>query len=149
MSSEWCQNKRCAEKKTQGQIRGKKGAKYYQSNKANWYGYWCSMGCREQWFNDNKDACIQAVGLIGKQVLPLDDAWYVEYNWGQYYYNSETEDSGYRNQGYYLVNKLKGVKQVITKQQAQTPEQIANDNNWYTINDEQARELATELGLAS
>ena len=150
MSSEWCQNKKCAEKKTQAQIRGKKGAKYYQSNKAvHWYGYWCSIRCRETWFNDNKEACIQAVGLIDKQVLPLDDAWYVEYNWGQYYYDSETEDSGYRNQGYYLVNKLKGVKQVITKQQAQTPEQIANDNNWYTINDEQARELATELGLAS
>ena len=32
--SEWCQNKKCPEKKTQSQIRGSKGAKYYQSNKA-------------------------------------------------------------------------------------------------------------------
>ena len=31
--SEWCQNKKCPEKKTSGQIRGSKGAKYYQSNK--------------------------------------------------------------------------------------------------------------------
>ena len=31
--SEWCQNKKCPEKKNQNQIRGSKGAKYYQSNK--------------------------------------------------------------------------------------------------------------------
>ena len=140
MSSEWCQNKKCPEKKTQGQIRGKKGAKYYQSNKAGWYGYWCSMGCREQWFNDNKDTCIQAVGLIDKQVLPLEDAWYVEYR-----YDWREEE---RNR-YHLVNKLKGVDQSITQQQAQTPEQIANNHNWYTINGTQARELAVTLGLAS
>ena len=35
--SEWCQNKKCPQKKTQGQIRGSKGAKYYQSNK-----YYCN-----------------------------------------------------------------------------------------------------------
>ena len=70
MSSEWCQNKRCPEKKTQGQIRGKKGAKYYQSNKASgYYDHWCSMGCREQWWIDHKDACIQAVGFIDKQII--------------------------------------------------------------------------------
>jgi hypothetical protein len=32
--SEWCQNKKCPEKKNQNQIRGSKGAKYYQSNKS-------------------------------------------------------------------------------------------------------------------
>jgi hypothetical protein len=43
MSSEWCQNKKCPEKKNQNQIRGSKGAKYYQSNKiSTWLGYWCS-----------------------------------------------------------------------------------------------------------
>ena len=77
--SEWCQNKRCPEKKNQNQIRGTKGNKYYQSNKAGWYGHWCSMGCREQWFNDNKDTCMNAVGTIDKQIIPLDDAWFVEY----------------------------------------------------------------------
>jgi hypothetical protein len=34
MSSEWCQNKKCPDKKNQNQIRGIKGHKYYQSNKA-------------------------------------------------------------------------------------------------------------------
>ena len=141
MSSEWCQNKRCPEKKTQGQIRGKKGAKYYQSNKASgYYDHWCSMGCREQWWIDHKDTCIQAVGFIDKQILPLDDAWFVEY---RYDWRAEEQNR------YHLVNKLKGVDQTITREQAQTPEQIANNHNWYTINDTQAKELAVQLGLAS
>jgi hypothetical protein len=82
MSSEWCQNKKCPDKKNQNQIRGIKGAKFYQSNKAQSYlGYWCSNGCRDTWFNDNRDTCMQAVGFIDKQVLPLEDAWYVEYRY--------------------------------------------------------------------
>jgi hypothetical protein len=141
MSSEWCQNKKCPEKKNQAQIRGSKGAKFYQSNKINkWLGYWCSNGCRDQWFNDNRNTCMQAVGFIDKQVLPLEDDWYVEY---RYSWNTETHDR------YHLVNKLKGVDQTITQEQAQTPEQIANNHSWYTINGTQAKELAVTLGLAS
>ena len=139
--SEWCQNKKCPEKKNQNQIRGSKGAKYYQSNKANGYIHWCSMGCREEWWNEHKDTCMNAVGFIDKQVLPLEDAWYVEYKYG---YNLE-ESNRYR-----LINKLKGIDRVITKQQAQTPEQQAEEyGNWQTIDDTQARELAITLGLAS
>ena len=97
--SEWCQNKKCPEKKNQNQIRGSKGAKYYQSNKANTYiGYWCSNGCRDTWWQDNKDTCIQAVGFIDKQVLKLDDAWYVEY---RYDYRAEEHNR------YHLRNLLK------------------------------------------
>ena len=139
--SEWCQNKKCPEKKTQGQIRGSKGAKYYQSNKANWYVYWCSMGCREQWFNEHKETCMQAVGFIDKQIIPLEDAWFVEY---RYDWRAEQQDR------YHLVNKLKGVDQTITKEQAQTPEQQTQEyGHWYTIDGTQAKELATTLGLAS
>ena len=141
MSSEWCQNKRCPEKKTQGQIRGKKGAKYYQSNKASgYYDHWCSMGCREQWWNEHKDTCIQAVGFIDKQIIPLTDAWFVEY---RYDWRAEEHDR------YHLVNKLKGVDQNITREQAQTPEQIADGHSWLTIDDTQAKELAIQLSLAS
>ena len=139
--SEWCQNKRCPEKKTQGQIRGKKGAKYYQSNKASgYYDHWCSMGCREQWWIDHKNICIQAVGFIDKQILPLQDAWYVEY---RYDWRAEQQDR------YHLVNKLKGVDQTITREQAQTQEQIDADHSWCTISDTQAKELAIQLSLAS
>ena len=140
--SEWCQNKKCPEKKNQNQIRGSKGAKYYQSNKASgYYEHWCSMGCRETWFQEHKDTCMNAVGFIDKQVLPLEDAWYVEYKYG---YNLE-ESNRYR-----LINKLKGIDRVITKQQAQTPEQQAEEyGSWETIDDTQAKELAIQLGLAS
>ena len=140
--SEWCQNKKCPEKKNQNQMRGSKGAKYYQSNKANgYYQYWCSMGCRDTWFNDHKDTCMNAVGFIDKQVLPLEDAWYVEYKYG-YHLDESTR--------YRLINKLKGINRVITKQQAQTPEQQAEEYGSYqTIDTEQAKELAITLGLAS
>ena len=139
--SDWCQNKSCPDKRNQNQIRGSKGAKYYQSNKAyTYYGYWCSMGCRDTWFNDHKETCMNAVGFIDKQVLPLENAWYVEY---RYSYSSGVEDR------YYLRNKLMGIDQHITKQQAQTPEQIAEDHSWSTIDDTQAKELAIQLGLAS
>jgi|TARA_B100001741_G_C16337277_1_gene497834 hypothetical protein len=140
--SEWCQNKKCPQKKNENQMRGSKGAKYYQSNKANgYYQYWCSMGCRDTWFNDHKDTCMNAVGFIDKQVLPLEDAWYVEYKYG-YHLDESTR--------YRLINKLKGINRVITKQQAQTPEQQAEEYGSYqTIDTEQAKELAITLGLAS
>ena len=139
--SEWCQNKKCPEKKNQGQIRGNKGSKYYQSNKsASYYFHWCSMGCREQWFNEHRDTCMQAVGFIDKQVIHLADAWYVEY---RYDYSQHAQNR------YHLRNLLKGVDQNITREQAQTPEQIAESSWWYTISDAQAKELAVTLGLAS
>ena len=138
--SEWCQNKKCPQKKTQSQIRGSKGAKYYQSNKAKSYYFhmFCGQRCMDKWFNEHWQTCLNAVGEIDKQVLPLDDAWFVDYIWG---YNSEPV--------YKLINKLKGVKQVITREQAQTPEDIERDWQYKTIDDTQARELAEQLGLAS
>ena len=139
--SEWCQNKKCPEKKNQNQIRGSKGAKYYQSNKAQTYlGYWCSNGCRDTWFNDHKDTCMQAVGFIDKQVIHLADAWYVEYRFD---YREQEQNR------YHLRNLLKGVDHPITKEQAQTVEQIADGGWWATISDAQAKELAVTLGLAS
>jgi hypothetical protein len=83
---------------------------------------------------------MQAVGFINKQIIPLDDAWFVEY---RYDWREEQQDR------YHLVNKLKGVDQTITREQAQTPEQIAEDHNWLTIDDTQAKELAIQLSLAS
>ena len=142
--SEWCQNKKCPEKRNQNQIRGSKGAKYYQSNKHNnYYQYWCSMGCRDAWFNEHKNTCMNAVGFIDKQILPLEAAWYVEY---QYNWNSDTQS---HNPHYYIRNKNRGVRQPITREQAQSPEDIAREWDYRTIDDTQARELAIQLGLAS
>ena len=140
--SEWCQNKSCPSKKNQNQIRGSKGNKYYQSNKANrYYKYWCSMGCRETWFQQHTDTCMNAVGFIGKQTLSLDDAWFVQsdYQW----------NSGDCTYLYYIINKNRGIKQRITREQAQEPEMIQRGYDYAVINDTQARELAVQLGLAS
>ena len=140
--AEWCQNKSCPSKKNQNQIRGSKGNKYYQSNKANrYYKYWCSMGCRETWFQQHTDTCMNAVGFIDKQVLPLDDAWFVQsdYQW----------NSGDCTYLYYIINKNRGIKQQITREQAQEPEMIQRGYDYAVINDTQARELAITLGLAS
>ena len=135
----WCQNKKCPQKKTQAQMRGTKGKKYYQSNKASrYYSYWCSMGCRDEWWQEHKTTCINAVGFIDKQVLPLEDCWYVYYTW----VSGDGAD-------YKLANKLLGVDHRITKQQAQTPAQIANRNYWQTIDGTQAKELAQQLGLTN
>ena len=140
--SEWCQNKSCPSKKNQNQIRGSKGAKYYQSNKSSgYYKYWCSMGCRETWFQQNADTCMNAVGFIDKQVLPLDDAWFVEYD-----YSWRT---GASENLYYISNKNRGIKQQITREQAQSPEDIQRGYDYAVIDDTQARELAITLGLAS
>jgi hypothetical protein len=141
--SEWCQNKKCPEKRNKNQIRGSKGAKYYQSNKANGYIHWCSMGCREEWWNEHADTCINAVGFINKQVLLLDDAWYVEY---KYNWNSDTQS---HDPQYYIRNKNRGVRQPIPREQAQSPEDIAREWDYRTIDDTQAKELAITLGLAS
>ena len=142
--SEWCQNKKCPDKRNQGQIRGSKGAKYYQSNKVNTYlGYWCSNGCRDQWWNEHKTTCMNAVGFIDKQVLFLKDAWFVEY---QYNWNSDTQE---HNPQYYIRNKNRGVRQPITREQAQSPEDIQRGYDYVVIGDTQARELAISLGLAS
>ena len=139
--SEWCQNKKCPEKKNQNQIRGSKGAKYYQSNKSSsYYFHWCSMGCRDAWWNEHKNTCIQAVGFIDKQIIHLEDAWYVEY---KYDWRLEQQDR------YYLRNLLKNVEQQITREQAQSPEDIQAGHDWHTIDDRQAKELAVTLGLAS
>ena len=138
--SEWCQNKKCPEKRNQGQIRGSKGAKYYQSNKANTYiGYWCSNGCREQWWNEHKTTCMNAVGFIDKQTIPIENAWIVRTQWD---YNSV--DGSHRI--WRLENKLMGVYHSITKEQALKPN---TDSDWDTINNPEARELANTLGLAS
>ena len=137
--AEWCQNKDCAKKKTQSQIRGTKGSKYYQSNKVSGYYHdmFCSQGCFHYWFKTNKDTCLNAVGEIDKQTIGVDDAWEFKSEWN----NGDNI--------YYLTNRLQGVHQVITREQAQTPEQIQQDYGWYTRENSEAKPLAIQLGLAS
>ena len=119
-------------------MRGSKGNKYYQSYKVSgYYKHWCSMGCREQWWQQHGDTCMNAVGTIDKQTIGVDDAWEFKSEWN----NGDNI--------YFLVNRLQGVHQVITREQAQTPEDIRQDYGWIIRPDSEAKPLAIQLGLAS
>ena len=139
--SEWCQNKYCCYKRNQNQMRGSKGNKYYQSNKAHKYYYdmFCSQGCFHSYFNSNLSAIKNAVREIDKQTIGVEDAWEIKSEWN------------YAGQGntYFLINRLQGINHTITKEQAQTPEQLRQDYSWQTRPDSEAKELAVQLGLAS
>ena len=139
----WCQNKKCPERKNQNQIRGNKGSKYYQSNKASeyYYGLFCSQMCTNQWLSANSSTINNHYPEIEKQIISVENAWYVQaqYDWSR-------EGTHYH---YYLKNKLQGVKRLITREQAQPREAIQEQHGWRTIDDEQAKELAIQLGLAS
>ena len=141
--SEWCQNKKCPQKKTQSQIRGNKGSKYYQSNKASeyYYGLFCSEMCTNQWLSANSGTITNHYPEIEKQIISVENAWYVQ---AKYSWDREGD-----NYNYYLKNKLQGVKRLITREQAQPREAIQQQHGWRTIDHEQANQLATTLGLAS
>ena len=138
--TKWCQNPKCPEKKNSNQIRGSKGSKYYQSNRANGYGNgnFCTLGCYDEWSNIYLDRAIDAIGVrINEPVkVNMENAWYVEYN------------SDYRNGDwhyfYLLVNNLFNVRHPITRLQA-----TGNNRDSYspTIPSAQAKELAQQLGL--
>jgi len=143
MADLFCQSKECCYKKNSNQIRGTKGNKHYQSNKATPYmKYWCTNGCRDQWFKDNATTCMTAVGIIPKQTIEVENAWEISAD-----YNYAVTDGS--SHDYFLTNKLMGVKHSITRQQAQTPEQLRNDHGWSRRPDSDAKPLAIELGLTS
>ena len=137
--SEWCQNKNCCHKKNQNQIRGTKGYKYYQSNKAYdyYFGMFCSQGCFHNYFREHSRRILDTIGEIKKQTIGVDNAWRIRSEWG---------GSG---NIYFLENKLMSIRQEISRQQAQTPEQLREDYGWYTRPDSEAKPLAIQLGLSS
>ena len=72
--SEWCQNKDCCRTRNQNQMRGSKGSKYYQSNKAQqkpkdshvsiayyYFNRFCSQGCFYSYLITNETAVFNAV----------------------------------------------------------------------------------------
>ena len=142
--TQWCQNPKCPEKKNSNQIRGSKGSKYYQSNRANGYGSgnFCTLGCYDEWSNIYLDRAIDSIGVrITEPVkVGMENAWYVEYN-----SNWSTSREQW-NRFYLLVNKLFNVRHPITRLQA-----TGNNNDDYcpTITSAQAKVLAEQLGLTS
>jgi len=140
--TKWCQNPKCPEKKNSNQIRGSKGSKYYQSNKANGYGSgnFCTLRCYDEWSDIYLDRAIDSIGVrITEPVkVNMENAWYVEYN-----SNWSTSREQW-NRFYLLVNKLFNVRHPITRLQA-----TGNNNDDYcpTITSAQAKVLAEQLGL--
>ena len=112
--SEWCQNPRCPEKKNSNQIRGSKGNKYYQSNKANGYGNgnFCTTGCWTEWSDKYINRAIDGMGVrISKPVkLPMESAWSKNMKWNYV-------DDGNSYYTHFIENKLMGITIQITEEQ--------------------------------
>ena len=109
----WCQNPRCPEKKNSNQIRGTKGKKYFQSNKASGYGNgnFCTLNCYNQWADKYMDRAIDNLGIriVEPVKLPMESAWRKDYKWE--YNNGDSYSL------HYIENKLMGIKIPITTQQ--------------------------------
>ena len=143
--TQWCQNPKCPEKKNSNQIRGSKGNKYYQSNRANGYGSgnFCTQGCADSWCSIYMDRAIDSIGVRITEPIKVNmaNSWEVD---SVYNYNPEREG----NYIYFLVNKLQNIRHPITEQQATNPEA----NNMYCNNkltSAQAKVLAEQLGLTN
>ena len=146
--TKWCQNPTCADKKSSGRIRGNRGNNWNQSNRIDTYSYgggnFCTLHCHNEWSEKYMSQAIDALNLRIHEPIKiyLEDSWFVKYDYSW--------SSGQNSSRYKLVNKLKGIAHIITKEQAQTPEQQAEEyGSWQTIDDTQAKELAIKLGLAS
>jgi len=140
--SRWCQNPKCPEKQTSSQVRGTKGKKYYQSNKAYGYGNgnFCTTGCWSEWSSIYMNRALDSLGVrITEPVkVNMENSWNVRFD-----YQSYREDGTDR---YYLVNELHNIEHEITKQQAKI-----NTEEEYSVNltSAQAGVLAKQLGLTN
>ena len=66
--TKWCQNPKCPDRKSSGQIRGNKGNKWYQSSSiSSSYGYgggnFCTLHCHDQWSNEYMSQAIDALNV--------------------------------------------------------------------------------------
>jgi len=139
----WCQNPKCPEKQTSGQVRGTKGKKYYQSNKAGGYlgGLCCTQGCADTW------ASIYSLYILSGRTIPvIREAIKVKMknSWHVHFYYQSLRNGG--SDGYYLVNGLNNIEHKITRQQAKI-----NPQEEYSVNltSAQAGVLAKQLGLTN
>ncbi len=146
--TKWCQNPKCPEKKNSNQIRGSKGSKYYQSNKANGYGNgnFCTLSCYDSWSNIYLDRAINAIGVrITEPVkVSMENAWEVK---SEYVYNRGNDTAS--RYIYFLTNQLFNVRHPITMIQALGSRPTSDDycNYYQTITSEKAKVLAEQLGL--
>ncbi len=142
--TKWCQNPKCPEKKNSNQIRGMKGEKYYQSNRANGYGNgnFCTLGCQTEWDSIYMDRAIDALNIRITEPVKVDmeNAWAIDAEWQ---FRGTNEDNRYI---YFLVNDLYNIRHPITRLQA-----TGNNHEDFspTLPSAQAKELAKQLGLTN
>ena len=141
MSNTWCQNPKCPEKKNSNQIRGIKGNKYYQSNKASGYGSgnFCTLRCYDSWASIYMDRALIALNikLVEPVKVSMENAWFID---SEYHYDSGSEN----HWTYFLANKLFNIKHPITKAQAKI---LPNERYGESLTSAQAKVLAEQLGL--
>ena len=149
--TKWCQNPKCPEKKNSNQIRGIKGNKYYQSNRANGYGNgnFCTLRCQTEWDNVYMDRAIDTLGIrLNDPVkVSMEDAWEVDTDYA--YNRGDDTQSRYI---YFLINKLFNIRHPLTMAQALVNGRPTSDDYWayrQTITSAQAKVLAEQLGLTN
>ena len=105
----YCQGPNCHTYRTKDRIRGSKGDKHYETRK-NRHFYndeFCSIMCRDDWFNDFGKRAIDHFGRTHEpKRVDCDSAWYKDYQWGS---------NG--NHQHYFINDLLGQRISITQQQ--------------------------------
>jgi hypothetical protein len=105
----YCQGTKCHEYKTKDRIRGHKGDKHYETrkNKSFYNGEFCSVMCRDDWYNEFGKRAIDHFGRIHEpKRTDASGAWYKDYKWS----------SGH-NYTHYFINDLLGERRPITQQQ--------------------------------
>ena len=105
----YCQGTQCHTYRTKDRIRGVKGDKHYETrkNKSFYNGEFCSMMCRDDWFNTFGKRAIDHFGRIHEpKRTSASGAWYKHRDW-----------RGMGNSNFYFVNDLLGERQPITQAQ--------------------------------
>jgi len=122
----YCQGPKCHEYKTKDRIRGVKGDKHYETRKRTSFynGEFCSMMCRDDWYNTFGKRAIDHFGRIHEpKRTGCDAAWYKDYKYDRNQnYNSPTRYN------HYFKNDLLGQRIPITEQQYDD-ENITTPNN--------------------
>ena len=80
----YCQGPICHEYKTKDRIRGPKGDKHYETRKNGHFynGEFCSVMCRDDWYNEFGKRAIDHFGRIHEaKRTDCDRAWYKDYDW--------------------------------------------------------------------
>jgi len=120
--TKWCQNPRCPEKKNSNQIRGTKGKKFYQSNKASGYGNgnFCTLNCQNDWWKEHGTRAVEHIGILReRKAMTAENSWQKREN----YYTWQRENGEPR---YYYRN-------ICTNEQRPLTESQYNDST-YTLN---------------